>query len=128
LAYLIDTNVAIYLRDRDPVVRAKIDSLGDTVVLSVISRVELEGGVRRDPARAAGRRARLDLMFAAMPVLPFEAADADVYRVIVETAGYSRRKLLDRMIAAQAIVHRATFVTMNAADFSDIPDLRVLAW
>jgi hypothetical protein len=30
---------------------------------------------------------------------------------VVERVGYSRRKLLDRMIAAQAIMHRATVVT-----------------
>ena len=128
MSYLIDTNVAIYLRDRDPTVRAKIDALGETVVLSIVSRIELEGGVRREPSRAAVRRARLDLMLAAIVVLPFDAAAADIYRVIVETAGYSRRKILDRMIAAQAIEHRATLVTMNAADFADIPNLKVLAW
>ena len=33
----------------------------------------------------------------------------------------SRRKLLDRMIAAQALVHRATLVTFNPDDFSDVP-------
>ncbi len=40
----------------------------------------------------------------------------------------SRRTLLDRMIGAQAIVHRATLVAMNADDLSDIPDFVVLAW
>ena len=40
----------------------------------------------------------------------------------------ARRKLLDRVIAAQAIVHRATVVTMNPDDFADIPGLDVLAW
>jgi hypothetical protein len=37
--------------------------------------------------------------------------------------GYSRRKLFDRMIAAQALVHRATLVTFNPDDFSDVPGL-----
>jgi predicted nucleic acid-binding protein len=32
------------------------------------------------------------------------------------------------MIGAQAIVHDATLVTMNAADFADIPGLKLLAW
>jgi predicted nucleic acid-binding protein len=36
--------------------------------------------------------------------------------------------LLDRMIAAHALVHRATLVTMNPDDFGDIPGLHVLAW
>jgi predicted nucleic acid-binding protein len=46
----------------------------------------------------------------------------------VAAAGYSRRKLLARMNAAQAVVHRATLVTMNVDDFRDVPQLRGLAW
>jgi predicted nucleic acid-binding protein len=47
---------------------------------------------------------------------------------IVASACYSRRKLLDRMIAAQALVHRATLVTFNPDDFSDVPGLSSLVW
>ena len=39
-----------------------------------------------------------------------------MYGTIVASAGYSWRKLLDRMIAAQALVHRATLVTFNPGD------------
>jgi tRNA(fMet)-specific endonuclease VapC len=49
-------------------------------------------------------------------------------RRAVTHAGYSRRKLLDRMIVAQALVHRATLITMNPDDFSDIPGLALVAW
>ena len=44
------------------------------------------------------------------------------------SAGYSRRKLLDRMIAAQALVHRAALATRNASDYADIPSLSLLRW
>ncbi len=128
MPFVIDTSVAIHLRDKDPTIGGKLGSLDDVLLLSVISRVELENGVRRDPAGAAERRARLDLMLAALPVLTFDTACADAYRAIVEAAGYSRRKLLDRLIGAQALVHRAKLVTLNAADFSDIPSLEVIAW
>jgi predicted nucleic acid-binding protein len=64
----------------------------------------------------------------ALPALAFDDAAANAYRTIVEAAGYSRRKLLDRMIAAQALVHRATLVTMNPDDFRDVPGLTILAW
>ncbi|HEV3489657.1 MAG TPA: PIN domain-containing protein [Reyranella sp.] len=60
--------------------------------------------------------------------LPFDDAAADAYGAIVASAGYSRRKLLDHMIAAQALVHRASLVTMNAGDYADVPGLSLLAW
>jgi predicted nucleic acid-binding protein len=128
LAYLLDTNVAIHLRDGDEVVTSKVAALEGAILLSVISRVELEGGVYRDPAQATIRRPRLDAMLAALPVLTFDDTDADAYRQIVEVVGYSRRKLFDRMIAAQALVHRATLVTLNAGDFRDVPGLELLSW
>jgi predicted nucleic acid-binding protein len=128
MAFLLDTNVAIHLRDGDEVITAKVVALGGAVLLSVVSRVELEGGVYRDQAQAHLRRPRLDALLGVLPVLPFDEAAADAYRLIVEAAGYSRRKLLDRMIAAQALVHQAALVTLNGADFHDVPGLDLLIW
>jgi predicted nucleic acid-binding protein len=128
LAFLLDTDVAIHLRDGDEVVTAKVAALTGAILLSVISRVELEEGVYRDPAQTGVCRPRLDAILAALPVLAFDDTAADVYRQIVESAGYSRRKILDRMIAAQALVHRATLVTRNAADFRDVPGLELMVW
>jgi tRNA(fMet)-specific endonuclease VapC len=128
LAYLIDTDVAIHLRDGNADVTAKIGALDDAVLMSIVSRVELEGGVYRFPAQASVRRARLDVILKAIPALAFDDAAADAYGAIVGHAGYSRRKLLDRMIAAQALVHRSTLVTMNGGDYADIPNLKLLVW
>ena len=128
MAFLLDTNVAIHLRDGDEAVTAKVAALEGAILLSVITRVELEGGVYRDPAQAGIRRPRLDAMLVTLPVLAFDETAADAYRQIVEAVGYSRRKLLDRMIAAQALVHRATLVTLNAGDFRDVPGLDLLPW
>ena len=128
MAWLLDTNVVIHLRDGDRMVLDRVASLEGAVLMSIITRVELEGGVHRDPAHAALRRARLDVLLGAIPTLAFDVAAAEAYASIVAHAGYSRRKLLDRMIAAQALVHRATLVTMNADDFADIPGLAVLTW
>jgi len=126
--YVLDTDVAIHLRDGDPAITDKVEALDDAVLMSIVTRVELEGGVYREPAHAALRRARLDAMLAAIPTIAFDDAAADAYGGIVAGAGYSRRKLLDRMIAAQALVHRATLVTRNAGGYADIPGLAVTAW
>jgi predicted nucleic acid-binding protein len=126
--YLLDTSIAIGLRDDDPAIVARAKALGPGLVLSIVTRVELEGGVYRDPLTADIRRRRLDILLAALPVLPFDADAAEAYGAIVREAGYSRRKLLDRMIAAQAIVHDATLLTLNPVDFADITGVKLLAW
>jgi len=128
VAYLLDTNVAIHLRDGDLAVTARVAALDGAVLLSIVTRVELEGGVHREPAHAAFRRARLDAMLAAIPTLAFDDAAADAYGAIVAHAGYSRRELLDRMIAAQALVHRAMLVTLNVDAFADVVGLQLVAW
>lgn len=128
MAFLLDTNVALHLRDGDEEVGRKVAALEGAVFISVVTRVELEGGVYRHPAQTGLRRARLDVLLEALPVLAFDDAAAEAYRSIVEAAGYSRQKLLDRMIAAQAMVHRATLVTLTPEVFKDVPGLQVLAW
>ncbi len=128
MAFLLDTGVAIHLRDGTPMVTEKVAALDGAVLLSIVTRVELEGGVHRDPAYRPVRRARLDAMLAALPTLAFDDAAAEAYSAIVASAGHSRRKLLDRMIAAQALVHRASLVTMNGGDYADVPGLSLLTW
>jgi predicted nucleic acid-binding protein len=128
MTFLLDTDVAIYLRDGEPAITNKVAALGSAVLMSIITRVELEGGVYRDLPNAAIRRARLNAVLAAIPTIAFDDAAATAYGKIVASAGYSHRKLLDRMIAAQAIVHRASLVTMNAGDYADIPNLPLVPW
>jgi tRNA(fMet)-specific endonuclease VapC len=128
VAFLLDTDVAIHLRDGDSVVTEKVGALDGAVLMSIVTRVELEGGVYREPSYAQIKRARLDAVLAAVPTIAFDNAAAEAYGAIVASAGYSRRKLFDRMIAAQAMVHRASLVTMNAGDYADIPGLLLLAW
>jgi len=52
-------------------------------------------------------------MLSAIPALAFDDLAAKTYRAIVASAGCSRGKLLGRMIAGQALVHRATLVTFG---------------
>jgi tRNA(fMet)-specific endonuclease VapC len=70
--FLLDTNVAIHLRDGDPVVTQNVAALKGAVLISVVTRVELKGGVYREPAHARIRRARLDAMLSAIPALGFD--------------------------------------------------------
>jgi tRNA(fMet)-specific endonuclease VapC len=125
---MLDTNVAIHLRDRDEATMDRVLALGGEVMISVITRVELEGGVYQEPSKSRTRRERLDAILASLPTVPFDDQASDAYRAIVEAVGFSRRNILDRMIAAQSLVHRATLVTFNADDFRDVPGLDLLEW
>ncbi len=125
---MLDTNIAIHLSDGDEEITAKVERLQTDVLLSVISRVELEGGVHAVRADAALRRMRLERLLESISVVPFDDVAANAYRNIVEAVGYSRRKVIDRMIAAHALVHRATLVTCNGDDFRDVPGLELLEW
>lgn len=125
--FLLDTSIAIHLRDSTDLVD-RLTGLGQRPSLSAISRVELENGVYRDPAWAAVRRATLDAMLGEMATIEFGEDAIAAYRMIVAAIGYSRRKVLDRMIAATAIVHDLTLVTANGADFADIPNLKLETW
>ncbi len=122
---LLDTSVAIELRDNNPDLRVEVASFEGTPLLSVVSVVELHGGINRDPKNRETRAALLEAFLASVTVLDFGAAEAEQYARIVAAAGYSRRKLLDRMIAAQALVARATLATMSPDDFADVPGLTV---
>lgn len=126
--WLLDTNIAIHLRDGDALIEERVAELDGVLLLSVVSRVELEGGVYQVPAEVASRRQRLDLLLSAVRVLDFDQASADAYRAMIGTVGFSPRKVLGRMIAAQAMANNATLVTRNLADFRDIPGLLFLEW
>ena len=128
MPHLLDTNVLILLRDGDESIAAKVGALGDQVLMSVVSRVELEGGVYQEESQAPIRRRLLNEIIAAIPTLAFDSAAADIYGAIVAATGYSRRKVLDRMIAAQALCQRASLVTLNARDYSDIAGLSIVRW
>lgn len=125
---ILDTNIAILVRDGDIPTSTRIAELSDAVALTVVTQVELEAGVFQDAANVEARRARTDVLLESLPVLNFDSAAAQAYGAIIAAVGYSRRKILDRMIAAQALAHRATLATTNPADFADIAGLRCEGW
>ena len=124
MAWLIDTDVAIHLRDGSPTITARIAALDAEPAMSVVSLVELEAGAANDALRAA----LLARLIETILPLPFHAAEAAAYGRIVAQLGYDRRKVLDRMIAAQALVAGRRLITINGRDFAGIEGLELEVW
>lgn len=125
---MLDTSVVIPLRDGDPAIASRVANLAGTPVIAMLTRIELENGVYRDPTQAVARRNLLDAMLPTFHTVPFDERAAQAYGAIVERLGYSRRLMIDRMIAAQAVVHGATLATRNPSDFAGIPGLALEHW
>lgn len=128
MAYLLDTNVAVELRDGSLAFRSLLLTVEETPSISVITRVELEGGVYAHAALAEERRSAIDALLREFVVLDFTDEIAAIYGNIVQKTGFSRRKITDRMIAATALARGLKLVTTNGRDFRDVPGLELIEW
>lgn len=128
MAFLLDTSVAIDLRDERGVIIDRITKLPAAFAFSLITVVELEGGVAANPALRDRRRKAVDRLLVHTHILPFNDDVLATYRSILEVKGFSRPRILDRLIAATAIVHYLTLITINGPDFRDIPGLKLEVW
>lgn len=61
-------------------------------------------------------------------IVPFCEEVADLAALLFRQVPRPRKRVADLAIAATAIAHRASFVTRNARDFSDIPGLEVVGF
>lgn len=124
----IDTNIAIALRDVDPETHRHIALLDERPVISMITRIELENGVNREPAGTNRRRELLDVLLEDLVVVMFTHADILAYGAIIDDIGYDRRLTLDRLVAAQALARDAPLITRNGKDFRRIAGLKLIEW
>lgn len=125
---IFDTSVAVAIRESDAAILDRVERLRSIALLSVLSIVELEGGVPLAPEGASVRRQLLDELYATMEIVEFGQPEARQYGAIVEHLGFSRAKIIDRMIGAQAICAGATLATLNPRDFREISGLVVEDW
>jgi tRNA(fMet)-specific endonuclease VapC len=125
---LIDTNIAIHLRDADPRSVSWLADQTDEIAISLITLVELQGGLAKSVPLTSARRRGLTDMLESLAVLPFDRAIVDTYGRIVGEIGFMRTRILDRLIAATALVHDLRLVTNDLSDFRDIPGLTLEVW
>jgi predicted nucleic acid-binding protein len=128
LRLLFDTSVAIALRDGDPRILEKAAPLTPVALISAVTVGQLESGVSGSAEGREQRRAALQALYETLDILPFGVPEAAAYGRIVAELGFARGLIIDRMIAAQALVADATLVTLKARDFHTIPDLQLQDW
>ena len=128
MAYLVDTNIAIYASEGLELVLEKFIEHEGMILLSALSLAELQRGLYVEPKFTSLRRERLETLLQVVSVLSFDARAADAYGRIIMQIGRRKSRDFDRMIAAHAIVSESVLVTANVADFADIPGLTMENW
>jgi len=128
LLRILDTSVAIALGDIKSAVASRFEALDQMPILSVLTLVELQGGVAAATTEREKRARLLERLSATLAIHSFEERHAVVYGEIIRTLGFSRPRVIDRMIAAQAVEAYAVLATLNPRDFLEIPGLTVEDW
>lgn len=123
----LDTSVAVAIRNTEGTLE-RIRSASEPPLISVLTVAELESGIARVVGDETRRAAALINLIEFAEVVPLTLTDARAYGVIVRELGFVRSKIVDRLIAAQALNYDAVLATLNARDFIEIRGLRVDDW
>jgi len=126
--YLLDASVVFAVAGGEMATLSRLSRLPIAdVAISAVAYSELLAG-----AIASGKDARLAenvaLIAENVDILPFDRAAADAYGKLLRKVEHKRRRTLDRMVAAQALVLGRALVTLTPQDFLDIPGLTLESW
>lgn len=120
---VIDTSVIIDSlsgpKRSAPALRAVIERGERLLIPSLVIYEWLRG------PRLAEEFAAQEALFPSVSALPFGAPEASLSARLYRSVHRSRGRENDLAVAACAIVKEAALWTLNAADFSDIPGLRL---
>ena len=130
LAYLLDTNIVIYVIKRRPMeVLAAFNANAARMAISVITLAELLHGAEKS-SRPSANLAVVEEFVSRLEVLPYTAKAAQHYgqiRAALERAG-EPIGVNDLHIAAHARSEGLTLVTNNAGEFRRVPALQIENW
>ena len=118
---LLDSDVLIDVLRRQPLAVAYLRGLPSVPLLSVVVVAELFSGVRDGKERD-----ELEDFIATAQILPVSTAIAVQAGLFRQQYRASHRpELPDMLIAATALAHNATLVTLNGKHFPMLPDVLV---
>ena len=130
MGVVIDTGVFIrWEREGGIIDFSRWNSFGEPCI-SVITESELKVGIHR--ANTEGRRARRSLFVSTVlsnvVVLPIDSKVADIHAKIVAALSQNGTTIgpHDNWIAATALKYDYDLLTTNVAEFSRVPNLRVI--
>jgi tRNA(fMet)-specific endonuclease VapC len=131
MIYLLDTNACVeFLRGRNAMLVQRVRARPpDELCLCSVVKAELYYGVLRS-TQVAQNRAKVDSFVQSFASLPFDDPAADVQATIrahLESQGTSIGPY-DLQIAAIALVHNLTLVTLNTSEFGRVPGLTIDDW
>lgn len=130
LAYMLDTNICIYVMKNQPEkLRDKFNSLAEQLCISSITLGELQYGAEKS-ARPADNGMRVQYFISRLQVLAFDSPAALHYgqlRAELERAG-TPCGAYDMLIGAHARSEGLTIVSNNMREFARMPGLRAENW
>ncbi len=124
--YILDTNMVSYIvKGRSLAASDKLVDLSgnEVAAVSAITVAEIRYGLAKKP-EATALKSLMDSFLASIQVLPWGTDEAEIYGTIrakLEKRGITLGNM-DMMIAAHAIVTRATLVTNDKA-FAQVDEL-----
>jgi tRNA(fMet)-specific endonuclease VapC len=125
-AYLLDATVVFAAACGELATLARLARLksADVATSAVVWSELMAAAPHKDPRLAENMR----LIGETIDILPFDRASAEVFGDLMHELEPKRRRVLDRMVAAQARALGRTLTTLNASDFKDIRGLTIEDW
>jgi tRNA(fMet)-specific endonuclease VapC len=129
--YLLDTNVLSDFARGERAVMARLRQEAPLqLAVSVITEMEVEYGLARNPGRAPRVREVMRFLLATVPVLPFEREDARVAAQLRASLNGQGTPIgaYDLLLAACALRRGLKIVTHNAREFVRVGGLGLEDW
>ncbi len=126
--YLLDATVLFAIASGEAATLSRLarHPIGDVAIPALVY-AELLGA-----AAAAGKNARLAenlaLLSQNLDILAFDRKAAEAYAALLRQIDPKRRRMLDRLVAAQALAEGLSLVTLTPETFADLPGLSLESW
>jgi tRNA(fMet)-specific endonuclease VapC len=124
--YFLDSSILFAAASGEHVTLARLARLeGSDVATSAVVWSELMAAAPEKDRRLAEN---LRLIGETIDILPFDRAAAEAFGALLHELEPKRRRVLDRMVAAQARALDRRLATLIPADYKDIHGLTVEDW